>query len=225
MAITARRLAASSALLILCAAAAPSQELLTAADFFKQMQAAYGAAQDYEARVSITAGKSSMSGTLSFKAPSFLRIDFDEPANQVMCYNGEELVVYMPGYSAILSQYIGKGGLDAASSNGLQLMARGFSIAYESSPSPVPLEAGSPENVIKLSLTTKTTSEGFRRIILSVDPTTKLIRRFEGTTIANSQVVLDYRSIKLNQGIPDARFIYQTPASANQYNNFLYKTE
>jgi hypothetical protein len=44
-----------------------------------------------------------------------------------------------------------------------------------------------------------------------------------GRTIADESLAFDFTEIKLDQGIPEARFAYDSPASANLYNNFLFK--
>jgi outer membrane lipoprotein-sorting protein len=87
----------------------------------------------------------------------------------------------------------------------------------------VPLETGSSERVVKLRLSRRSIAEGFREIIISVDPVTRLIRRIEGRTIAEVQVQFDFSQIAINQGIPERRFLYDSPASANLYNNFLFR--
>jgi outer membrane lipoprotein-sorting protein len=74
-----------------------------------------------------------------------------------------------------------------------------------------------------LRLTRRSISEGFREIILSIDPGSRLIRRIEGRTIADSLVRFDFSQIQTNQGIPEGRFLYDSPASANLYNNFLFR--
>jgi outer membrane lipoprotein-sorting protein len=90
-------------------------------------------------------------------------------------------------------------------------------------PDPIPLDDGSKEQVVKLRLTRRSISEGFRELILSVDPDTLLIRRIEGRTIAEGLVRFDFSDIRTNQGIPTQRFIYDSPASANLINNFLFR--
>lgn len=206
----------------------PAQGSLTAADFFQLMQEKYGAVADYEAKISITTGKSTMSGVIAFKQPELIRIDFSEPANQVISFTGEDLTIYLPEYNAILTQSVGKGTAGApaaASPMGLSIMKRNYSIAYESTPQEVPLEDGSPEKVIKLALDARITSEGYRKLILSVSPDTKLIRRIDGIAVSGVRFIYDFTGIKINQGLPDKRFEYDSPASANLYNNFLFKPE
>ena len=101
-------------------------------------------------------------------------------------------------------------------------MSRYYSVAYESGQEAVQLEEGSDEQVIKLVLSRKSSSEGFRIIRLSINPDTKLIRRVEATTTKNEIFIFDFTDYALNQGIPDTRFVYDSPSSANNYNNFLY---
>ena len=61
-----------------------SQEITTASDFFKSVSDRYAEIKDYEADIDITIGKSEMKGKISFKRPEMLRIDFSDPAEQVV---------------------------------------------------------------------------------------------------------------------------------------------
>jgi outer membrane lipoprotein-sorting protein len=197
-------------------------QILTAAAFFKNVSDFYGTIRDYEAVMDISSGRISMSGQVSYKKPELLRIDFTTPRNQVIVYNGDMLTIYLPGSAATLSQAgSGNSGASLATAQGLGLMSRYYSIAYETGPEPVPLETGSGEMVVKLLLSRKNVTEEFRTIKLSIAPESLLIRRVEAA--AQSEVfVFSFSSYRLNQGIPDQRFIYNPPASANDYNNFLF---
>jgi outer membrane lipoprotein-sorting protein len=206
-----------------------SQEIITAERYMEMVSEVYGGIRDYEARINIRSGSSDMTGTVSHLAPSFLRIDFTRPAEQVIVFNGELLTIYLPEYRAILNQTINQSrrntsaGASFASAQGLSLLRRNYVPSFVTGPSSVPLDSNSSENVVKLRLTRRSVSEGFREIILSINPDTKLIRRIEGRTIADSEVRFDFIGIRTNQGIPEMRFIYDSPASANLYNNFLFK--
>ena len=120
--------------------AAFSQGIQTAADFFKTVSDKYASIQDYEASVSITAGRSSMQGKVSFKRPEMLRIDFSDPAEQVILFDGDSLTIYLPGYSAILEQNVGMSGVSAATAQGLALLKRYYTVAYETGQAAVPLD-------------------------------------------------------------------------------------
>jgi outer membrane lipoprotein-sorting protein len=183
--------------------------------------------KDYEARILMRSGTTDMSGTISHLAPAFLRIDFTTPADQVIVFNGEQLTVYLPEYRAILNQSVTSNrrssGASLATAQGLILLRRNYIPTFVTGPEPQPLDNGSNEKVVKLRLTRRSVSEGFREIILHINPDTRLIRRIEGRTIADGLVRFDFLNIKINQGIPEQRFIYDSPASANMYNNFLFR--
>jgi outer membrane lipoprotein-sorting protein len=206
-----------------------AQEIVTAERFLESVSERYGGIRDYEARIAIKSGNTDMYGTISHRSPSFLRIDFTTPSEQVIVFDGELLTVYLPEYRAVLNQMTGAGrrpgasGASLASAQGLILLRKNYFPAFVTGPAPIPLEEGSNEMVVKLRLTRRSVSEGFREIILSVDPASRLIRRIEGRTIAGGMIRFDFSQIHINQGIPEGRFLYDSPASANLYNNFLFR--
>ena len=204
------------------------QEIVTAEKYLEMVSDNYASIRDYEASIEIRSGNSTMTGNVSHLAPSFLRIDFSRPADQVIVFNGEALTIYLPEFRAVLNQPInprrpGASGANLASAQGLSLMRRNYVTSFLTGPNPEPLESGSSERVIKLRLTRRSVSEGYREIILSINPNTKLIRRIEGRTISDGEVRFDFTNIKTNQGIPIARFAYDSPPNANMYNNFLFR--
>jgi outer membrane lipoprotein-sorting protein len=224
----------SLALFLLCFRgifALAAQDIMTAERYLSIVGERYGSIRDYEARIVIRSGNSTMHGTLSHLVPSFLRIDFSDPQDQVIVFNGEMLTVYLPEYRAVLNQSVNAsgrrsgpaGGASLATSQGLALLRRNYVPAFVSGPDPVPLESGSNEQVIKIRLTRRSLSEGFREILLDINPESYLIRRIEGRTIADSVVRFDFTNVSINQGIPEQRFVYDSPASANMYNDFLFR--
>lgn len=208
---------------------AGAQEIITADNYMGTVSERYGGIQDYEAHLVIRSGSTDMIGQLSFLNPSFLRIDFARPAEQVICFNGELLTIYLPDYRVVLNQEVSQSrstsaaGASLASAQGLNLLRRNYVPSFVTGPEPVPLDEGSREMAVKLRLTRKTVSEGFREIILSVSPETLLIRRIEGRTVADALVRFDFTNVRTNLGIPAGRFIYDSPASANMVNNFLFR--
>jgi len=206
-----------------------SQEIVTADKYLERVSERYGSIRDYEAQVNIRSGSTDMIGNLSFLDPFFLRINFTKPAEQVLVFNGQLLTVYLPDLRAVLSQPVAQGrrtgavGASMASAQGLQLLRRGYVPSFVSGPEPVPIDERDREAVVKLRLTRRLASEGYREIILSINPETLLIRRIEGRTIADVLVRFDFLNVKTNIGIPELRFEYDSPASANIYNNFLFR--
>jgi len=204
------------------------QEIITAEKYLEMVSETYGGIRDYEAQLIIHSGNTEMIGNVSHLTPAFLRIDFSKPAEQVIVFNGELLTIYLPEFRAVLSQNVnqsrrGTSGTGLATAQGLIMLRRNYVPSFVTGPNPEPLENNSKERVVKLRLTRRSISEGFREIILSVNPDTKLIRRLEGRTIAEGDLRFDFTNIKVNQGIPELRFLYDSPASANMYNNFLFR--
>jgi outer membrane lipoprotein-sorting protein len=205
-----------------------SQEIVTAERYLELVSERYAVIRDYEANIAILSGTNEMYGKVSHLAPAFLRLDFTRPMDQVIVFNGDLLTVYLPEYRMVLNQSITqnrRSGAGLASAQGLALLRRNYVPAFVTGPEPVPLDANSSERVVKLRLTRRSISEGFREIIVSVNPDTRLIRRLEGRTIAEGLVRFDFTNVRINQGIPELRFIYDSPASANVYNNFLFKDD
>jgi len=202
-----------------------AQEIITAGRYLEMVSETYGAIRDYEANITMRSGNTDMTGMVSHLSPSFLRIDFTRPADQVIVFNGELLTIYLPDYRATLNQATNpsRRGPTLASAQGLTLMRRNYIPSFLTGPNPEPLDSNSSEKVVKLRLIRSSVAEGFREIILSVDPDTRLIRRIEGRTIAEGEVRFDFTNVRINQGIPEQRFIYDSPASANMYNNFLFR--
>jgi len=205
------------------------QDIVTAGRYLEMVSDRYATVRDYEANITIRSGGTDMIGFVSHLSPSFLRIDFTRPSEQAIVFNGELLTIYLPEYRAVLNQSINQrsttSGAGIASSQGLSLLKRNYVSSFVTGPNPEPLDSGSTERVVKLRLTRLSASEGFREIILSINPDTLLIRRIEGRTIAEGDVRFDFTNIKTNLGIPEQRFIYDSPASANMYNNFLFRDD
>jgi outer membrane lipoprotein-sorting protein len=204
-----------------------SQEILTAEKYLARIGEKYAGIKDYEAKIGIQTASIAMNGTLAQRSPNLLRIDFVKPEEQVILFDGGTLTVYLPEYRAVLSQSVSSSGklsgAALASPQGLTLLRRNYTVAYTVGPDPLPLEENSSEQVIKLSLTRRNASEGFSTLQLAIGAQSELIRRIEGRTIADETVIFDFTDMKVNQGIPEARFLYDSPASANMYNNFLFK--
>jgi outer membrane lipoprotein-sorting protein len=205
------------------------QEIQTAQDFFDRLSQRYGQIEDYTAQITMTTEDKELRGTLYYKKPDMVRIDFSQPEDQVLVSNGGSLKVYIPDYNVVLQQSLsggrsGQSGATLASSEGLALLRSNYSIAYQDSPTPVPLEEGSDVMVTKLQLDWRSTTEGFRKLIISVTETF-LIRRIVGTTANYEEIQFDFEDIRLNQNLPEARFDYEAPASANMFPNFLFEQE
>ena len=212
-------------LLVGLVAPAFSQEILTATAFFDTLSARYGKINDYIANITYTAKGETMKGTLYYRSPDMIRIDFTDPKDQVLSSDGKILRVYLPKYNVLLQQTLsGRSSgqvANLATKEGLAIMGKNYSKAYLVGPDPVPLEDGSGEMVIKLKLDWRNTSQGFRQLNVSIGKD-GFIRRIIGVDVGYEQYQIDFASIKTNQNIPATRFSYDGPATANIIDDFLF---
>ena len=204
-----------------------AQNITTASAYFKTISEYYGTIKDYEVDFEIKIEKKESRGKLSFKAPNLIRMDYTNPEEQVICFNGDVLTIYIKEPAeAVLQQQVTPGSSSGATTlstpQGLSLMSRYYTVAYETGQNAEPLEEGSDEMVVKLILTRKSASEAFRYIKLAINDETKLIRRIEAVTPKGEEFVFDFYDYMLNQNLSEQRFVYDAPSSANNYNNFLF---
>lgn len=203
--------------------------IITANEYFKSVSEEYGKIKDYQANSNITIDKEDMKAKITYLQPDKVRFDFSKPEDQVIVFNGETLTIYLPGHQAVLTQNANAEDSDAkgnaanlATSEGLSLMRRYYTVSYETSQEAVPLDEGSDEKVVRLVLWRRTTSEAFRYIKLSITPKTKLIRRIEAVTPSDVTYKIDFSDYEINQGLTAQRFSYDIPSAANSYDNFMF---
>lgn len=202
-----------------------SQDITTAGAFFSAVSERYGKINDYMVDMRITVGSSSQYGTAMFKRPDRLRIDFRSPAEQFIVFNGNTLSIYLPQYRTILSQEITQssaGGASLSTPQGLSLLKRAYTIAYETSAAPVPLDEGSSEKVIVLIMNRKSAAETFRTLRVSISPDSRLIRRIEAVPVSGGKITFHFSNYRINAGIRDKNFVFDAPPTAQVSNNFLF---
>jgi len=186
--------------------------------FFDRVSARFGSIRDYQAHIRITYANSDnvMEGTIYYKSPNLLRINFTKPRGQVLAVDGNELIFFIPSHSVImvqkLSHHTESAIISMTHAQGLHLLKGIKPITYASGSDPVPLE-GTSELVTKLRF------GGRVEVSIGKD---LFIRRIE---FSGSGITYDYSNITINQGIPDAQFKYDLPPTANVISNFLYDPE
>ncbi|MBQ9239044.1 MAG: outer membrane lipoprotein carrier protein LolA [Treponema sp.] len=201
-----------------------AQSITTATDYFRSISEYYATLMTYEADVDIRVGSNDLFGHVSFKRPDLLRIDFTNPQGQVILYNGDLLTIYLPETAAVLQQQVqgDNAGSTLATPQGLSLMSRYYTVAYETGQHAVTVPDIPDEQIISLMLYNRSAAESFRSIKLAVGVDSKLIRRVEARTVGGDVFVFLFSNYVLNNVITDQRFIYDPPSSANNYNNFLF---
>ncbi len=101
------------------------------------------------------------------------------------------------------------------------MLKANYGVAFYSTPGFVPLDEGSREEVVKLKLTPKSSGAAFSQIVMSVGKD-NMIRRMDATLAGGDKLVMDFTGMRTNQNIPDSRFRYDPPPSANIQEDFLF---
>ncbi len=197
-------------------------QIQSATTFFNSISDFYEKLRTYEVNVSVSMPERNMNGKVSFARPQMLRIDFTTPKGQVVLFDGNELIIYLPSQETILQQNVTSKD-DQVSARGLTLLRRYYSVAFEHGPEAVPLDEGSSLKVVNLILTRRSATEAFTTIKLSVDPNSKLIRRAIATTPQGKVYTFTFSNWVLNPEMTEQRFLYDQSSSANSYNNFLFQ--
>jgi outer membrane lipoprotein-sorting protein len=189
--------------------------------------------KDYEGTIRWTQDDKIQYGTLYFKNPQKMRINFIEPEGQVICTNGYELWLYIKYLNLILHQDIlekekvkdEEGNTETVVNPilinpvGLEKFLTDYSIEFFETKDPITYKDGSKVYQLKL-LRWRSSKNGFNTIFLTVQ-TNGLIRKVTGITAAYRQIVLEIDDVKINQNLSDLLFNYEPPAHAGTVENFI----
>jgi outer membrane lipoprotein-sorting protein len=189
--------------------------------------------RDYQADIKWTIDNNIQKGTLFFKNPQKLRINFTEPGGQVICTNGYILWVYIDYMNLALKQEVlqkdkvkGEDGSVQSLVNPVLLSPVGFdrflsdySIEYQDTTSKVDYKDGTKVYKLKL-IRWKSLRSGFNTVYLTIQEN-GLVRRVEAVTASYRKVILELDNIQLNKNLGDSTFNYEPPAQANTIENFI----
>ena len=205
-----------------------AQEIVTASEFFETVATNYAAIETYAAQMAWNDDGNTMRGSLVYKRPNLIRIDFEQPEDQWLIFDGDQLMVYIPALNTVLLQDLrdspNTAQVGVVTAEGLAIMRRNYDVTFLESAQPVPIDEGSSLLVTKLRLERRGVTEGLREIVLSVDEN-GFIRRMLATKVNWGQAQLDLSEIQINQLIPDSLFEEDFDPSASVDEDFLYNPE
>jgi len=205
----------------------------TAGDFFETISNKYAEIEAYTASFKFTTGIRGniiQEGTIYYKSPNLLRLDYTNPENQVFCVNSRKLSIYVPAHGTLFEQTINSEEdaltleTSGFTSQGLALFNSNYSISYVNGPNLEVLDDDNPEEVYKLRLVPRKFSEPFSRIIMSIT-SDGFIRRLVSTTRTDEEIILDIVDIDVNANIDSKYFDYDAPPTATTLTDFLFTNE
>ncbi len=198
--------------------------------------------RDLKAEIKLIQGNVTWTGTLLFKNPQKVRIDFTDPAKQAICSNGYELWVYIPNLNIVLHQNIlerERKKTEEEGSNesvpeqemvtnpillnpvGLDRFITDYSIEYNETKGKIDYKDNSKVYQMKL-IRWRSSRNGFNVIYLLVQEN-GIIRQVKGITANYKQVILELDKIELNTNVSDLKFNYEPPAHTSTIEDFINK--
>ncbi|NIZ41165.1 outer-membrane lipoprotein carrier protein LolA [Entomospira entomophila] len=196
--------------------------------FLQRVSDRYAKIEDYQSQVRIQRGDKAESGTLRYKSPNLMRLDYSVPAKQVLVVSANKVELFLPAYGVVMEQVLPASDVETLatiglSGNGLKLFRENYFVSYTNDGRVEALENGSSERVIKLSLKWRVNAEGFRTLEIAINPDTLLIRRITGVTSLFENIRYDFTNISLNRGLSNTIFVYTAEEGQQtiRYPNFL----
>lgn len=205
----------------------------TAGDFFNTISVKYAQIEAYTAKFKITSGVRAnivQEGTLSYKSPNLLRLDYTNPVDQVLNVNSRKISIYVPAHGTLFEQTINTEkdaqALETSglTSQGLALFSTNYSISYVHGPKLEILDEEHPEEVYKLRLSPRKFSEPFLKIIMSITGD-GFIRRLESYTRTDEIIIFDIVDLDLSVKLSESVFDYKAPPTATTLTDFLFILE
>ncbi len=197
----------------------------TADNFMEKVSKKYSEFKDFQANINIFKQQEKSKGVLYSKPPNKLRINFTVPLGQIISSDGEDFYVYIPQQNVVLYQKKNKGTSTGSfvSSSGLNLLLTKYIVSYEDKPRFVSVKIGlQMMPVMKIKLQWRSPSQSFREMILFIGRDL-LLYRVDAITYNRTNVKFVFSNIQVNKGIPDARFVYDPPATAHLVEDFLFE--
>lgn len=205
----------------------------TAGDYFKSISDKYAVIEAYSAGFKITSGVRAniiQEGTISYKSPNLLRLDYVSPEEQVFNVNARKISIYVPAHDTLFEQTINTEeealALETSglTSQGLALFSTNYSISYVNAPELEILDEENPVEVYKLRLMPRKYAEPFSKIIMSIT-SEGFIRRLESYTRNDEVIIFDIVDLNVNANINDTIFDYEAPPTATTLTDFLFTPE
>ena len=203
-------------------------DFITVGDIVKEIRAAYGDLESYQANFTIESeryGKKSVQrGIIRFKNSDRIVMDFYQPSNQKIVSNGKMMWIYIPSLNVVAEQDLKSdaGLFSSGSESGLKSLFSKYHYRFASKEQPETMKDGSKRYTLELKQ--KESRSGYREINLQVNED-YFITRAEGVTSTGKKVSILPTDIKKNLELPESIFKLDVPARARVLKNPMMSEE
>ncbi len=204
-------------------------EFTTVSDVVKRVKKTFSEIETYQANFVIVSHKLGKKvhqrGTIKFKAPEKLLVDFSSPYGQKIISNGSRMWIYIPSMNVVADQDLNSDSASLFSSgtrSGLTRLFSKYHYKFASSDQPETNKDG--EKFYTLFLKQRETRSGYRTIKLWINEK-YFISRAEGETSSGKKVTIDFSNIKTGVNLPNGIFKFDIPSKARVIKNPMLSEE
>ena len=201
-------------------------DFVTVGDVVKEIQSNFGKLRSYQANFSIAstrAGrKTTQTGTVRYKAPDKLLIEFSNPAGQRIVSDGKTMWIYIPSLRVVAEQDLRSSNVPAVTASGLRRLFSRYHYRFAGKDQPEPQTTGEP--LYTLQLRQKETRSGYRSMKLWVNKDYMIVRA-QGETSTGKTVEISFSNIRTNVDFQNALFRFEMPPGARTIKNPMVSEE
>lgn len=190
-------------------------------DIKNTMSEKFESINDYTADFEWINGNVYYYGSIQYKKPDMILINFIEPQEQKIVSNGKTLYIYIPYLKVVVQQSLSEGIestiLETTSEEGLAKLFEEYSFSFFDSSGLQPFG-----NVMAyhLMLQQKKPQVGFKKMNIWVSQN-GLILQSNGNSPGGVNVSLSFSNIRLNTELPDYIFDFEVPVDAQIIRNLI----
>ena len=181
----------------------------------------FNSIEDYTAEFNWLNGDVHYLGTIKYKKPDKILLEFDEPEEQKIVSNGKVLYIYIPYLKVVAQQSLSEATessiLSTASESGLSKLFDEYSFSFYDTSS---LQSFGGTSAYHLKLNQKRPKVGFKQMDFWVSEK-GLILQSNGISQNEVRVSLTFSDIQLNVELPDYIFDFEVPADAQIIRNII----
>ncbi len=196
-------------------------DIVSVNDIKQRMSEMFESIQDYTADFEWINGDVQYRGTIKYKKPDRILLNFEEPQDQKIVSNGQMLYIYIPYLKVVVQQMLTEDTeseiLMTGTETGLSKLLDEYSFSFYDSSL---LQPFGKNRAYHLRLAQKTPKVGFKKMDIWVAQNGLLLKS-NGKSPNGVEVSLVFSNIELNTELPDYIFEFDVPADAQIIRNII----
>jgi outer membrane lipoprotein-sorting protein len=198
-----------------------TMNIISVNDIKKKMSEMFESIKDYTADFEWINGNVHYNGSIKYKKPDKILLNFAEPRDQKIVSDGQILYIYIPYLKVVIQQMLTEDTeseiLMTGTETGLSKLFDEYSFSFYDSSSTQPFRN---TRAYHLRLVQKTPKVGFEKMDIWVAENGQLLQS-NGRSPNGVEVSLIFSNIQMNTELPDYIFEFDVPADAQIIRNII----